>query len=65
MFDDDRIQTAYNAVLLIKSIREELLKGTLHYRAKDGKLLETEEEILETLQNGDYIATEIKMVSPS
>ncbi|RLB91509.1 MAG: hypothetical protein DRH50_10980 [Deltaproteobacteria bacterium] len=49
MYDDDQTEVRAKAMILISEVRRALANGIKHYRIRDDKLLETEEEILQTL----------------
>lgn len=49
MYDDSQIEATDKALLLIAEIELALKRGTKHYRASNGELLETPRAILEAL----------------
>lgn len=60
MYDDKEIEVLDKANLLTAAVRNELAKGTKHYRKSDGEPLETLLEILQALKDEGSIVIEPK-----
>jgi len=62
MYDDKNIEAYDEARILIAEVRQALNNGTKHFRASDGKLLQTDIEILQALINEGTLLFEPKKV---
>ena len=53
-----------NALILLAEVRLALNNGTKHYRKSDGKILETDEDIIKTLlDEGEIIIEPLNMLN--
>lgn len=64
MYDDKEIEVLDKANLLTAAVRNELAKGTKHYRKSDNLFLDTELKILQAFADEGSIIIEPKKEIP-